>query len=161
MAGDLANWFRSGNVSGDCLTDLGFVGLTRDQLAARLSEITIHNGFESSTPLSNLLRQGSDEYRVAASRNLMVGSSFYQGSGTGAMASLNGPDVWLSPFRLTPGYWSSNAATLVHEAIHTFNKTDTEIQHDLWGYGPEVGAASNNITTRLRTDCFRGYTGPQ
>jgi hypothetical protein len=77
------------------------------------------------------------------------------------MASLNSPDIWLSPFRLKADNWASNAATLAHEALHTFNKTDEELQRALWGFGSEIGAASVNITDRIRTDCFSGYRGPK
>jgi hypothetical protein len=161
MAEQLSDWFKSKEVSRDCLTSLGFVHITASQLAARLGEVSIHNGFENSTALSGLLRPGTAEYDVAVQRGFTVGDSFTQTSGTGAMASLNSPDIWLSPFRLKADNWASNAATLVHEALHTFNKTDEELQRALWGFGSEIGAASVNITDRIRTDCFSGYRGPK
>ena len=83
-------------------------------------------------------------------------------TGISAMTSLNGPDIWLSPYLLKPGDWSHNAATLIHEVLHTFNMTDPEIQAALFGStSSKVGEASVNITNELFKDCFKGYAGPQ
>ena len=161
IAKDLAKWFKSEVVGKDCLYDLGAFEIKPDQLAERLSGIQLHNGLESTTPLADLLRPGSAEHAIASQRGFVVGNSFTNGSNTSAMASLNSSDVWLSPFRLKSGDWSHNAATVVHETLHTFNKDDSQLQKGLFGFGPEIGAASINITNRLWTDCFQGYSGPK
>src|SRR5260370_36496275 len=109
MATDLASWFRSGGVPQNCLFDLGTVGVTPNQLAARLGELGFHNGFQSKTPLANLLRAGSASYDAAVQRNLLPGSSFGAGNGIIAMTALNGPDHVLSPSVPRPAGWLPTA----------------------------------------------------
>ena len=162
IAGDISGRFFVGAISNQCAADLSALGIGSSELAYRLAEVRVHNGFESTVPLYELLRPGSAEYEEAVRREgLAVGHSFTARGNTAAMASVNSADIWLSPFLIRAGKWAGNAALLVHETIHTLNRDDRQIQAGLWGAGSsEVGAASENITRRLQQNCFQGYSGP-
>jgi hypothetical protein len=75
------------------------------------------------------------------------------GLGTVAWASVNGPQVWINPFRANPGDSQADSALVAHETLHNLGLTDTVIQQDL---GIAVTPITLNISNKLQHDCFPG-----
>jgi hypothetical protein len=81
-------------------------------------------------------------------------------SGTVVAAALPGSALWGNIYfnsGYTSGLSTNNAAALLmHELIHTLGLTDTQVQASLFGANSsQVGAASDNITQKFLTDCFK------
>jgi hypothetical protein len=89
-------------------------------------------------------------------RGLPVGSDFVPKSGNVAVASLNGNEVYISPYLVNPGDFTVDSALIAHEVLHNLGMDDPTIQTKL---GIDVTPISSNIGDKLQTDCF-GPSGP-
>ena len=72
------------------------------------------------------------------------------------MASVNGPQVWISPFLVNPGNTQADSALIAHGTLHNLGLIDSTIQQDL---GLPVTNNTVNIANKLQQDCFPGPPG--
>jgi len=72
------------------------------------------------------------------------------------MASVNGPQVWISPFLVNPGNTQADSALIAHGTLHNLGLIDSTIQQDL---GLPVTNNTVNISNKLQADCFPGPPG--
>jgi hypothetical protein len=89
--GQFAAQLTSGNIPAPCAADMKALGITATQWAGALTSATLMNGIGSTVALSSILPVNSAYWQTAVSRNLTVGGDFLPGSGTWAVASVNGP----------------------------------------------------------------------
>lgn len=151
-ADGFAKRLRDGDISQDCIDDIVKLGITPDQWADTLDNLSIRNGVGSREAYYEALPVGSLDRQVAQQRGLTVGGNFSQGSGTTAISSANDNRVWIDPRRVNPGDRIASSALVAHEALHKLNLLDGQIQRRL-GL-PDT--ASVNISEKLGKDCFSG-----
>jgi hypothetical protein len=132
------------------------LGITPEDWAGALENVSVLNGIGSQVPLASTLPNGSAAQQFAQSKGMTVGQTFSAGSGQVAMASVNGPQVWINPFLVNPGDTQADAALIGHETLHNLGLTDATIQHDL---GLPVTNNTVNISNKLQQDCFPGPPG--
>jgi hypothetical protein len=139
-------------------TDSGIVKLEidPDEWADKLDSIVLQTGVGDTAPHYLALPEGSAERRLAEECSLTIGRNFRPGSGTVAISSVNGNQVWISPLMINPGDYVGGSALMAHEALHKFGLLDGEIQTRL---GLSTAEASRNISEKLGTDCFSGTPG--
>jgi RHS repeat-associated protein len=143
-------------ISADCAGDMADLGITPEDWAGALENVSVLNGIGSQVPLASTLPNGSAAQQFAQSKGMTVGQTFSAGSGQVAMASVNGPQVWINPFLVNPGDTQADAALIGHETLHNLGLTDATIQHDL---GLPVTNNTVNISNKLQQDCFPGPPG--
>jgi hypothetical protein len=161
-AKDFADDLLTGNIPAPCAADLGKLGITPDQWAAALNNVSILNGLGSTVPLASTLPYGSDAWQTAQNLNLTVGGQFVVTSSsasiTVAWSSVNAGLVWINPYYVNPGNFLAASALIAHETLHNLGLLDPTIQTDL---GLAVSSSNtDNIPVALQADCFPGQGGP-
>ena len=155
-ANQFASDLISENLPADCAGDMAALGITPEQWESALENVSILNGIGSQVPLASTLTNGSAPQQVAQSIGETVGQSFSTDPLQVAMASVNGPQVWISPFLVNPGNTQADSALIAHGTLHNLGLIDSTIQQDL---GLPVTNNTVNISNKLQADCFPGPPG--
>jgi len=158
-ARQFAKALLSENIPTDCAGDIANLGITPEEWAGALDSVSVLNGIGSQVSLASTLPNGSVQQQVAQSSGITVGQTFSAGSSGSlqvAMASVNGPQVWINPFLVNPGDTQADSALIAHETLHNLGLTDTTVQQDL---GIPVTNNTVNISNKLQQDCFPGPPG--
>jgi RHS repeat-associated protein len=159
LARRFAQALLSENFSADCAGDIAALGITPEQWAGALDNVSVLNGIGSQASLASALTDGSAAQQIAQSKGMTVGQTFLAGSSGSlqvAMASVNGPQVWINPLLVNPGNAPANSGLIAHETLHNLGLLDPTIQQDL---GIPVTNNTVNISNRLQQDCFPGPPG--
>jgi RHS repeat-associated protein len=155
LAGDLL----TGDLPENCAKDIVALGITPEQWANALNNVSIQFGPGSQVPLASTLPVGSTEWQIALNRSLVVGGEFSDPQSlTTAWSSVNAGLVWINPMLVNIGNVLGATALIAHETLHNLGLLDSTIQKDLG-----LAVTSNdttNITKKLEDDCLPGISGP-
>jgi len=155
-AHQFAQALLSENFSSDCAADIVSLGITPEQWAGALDNVSVLNGIGSQVSLASTLPNGSAAQQKAQSGGFTVGQTFSSDPGQVALASVNGPQVWINPSMVNPGNTQADFGLIAHETLHNLGLIDPTIQQDL---GIPVTNNTVNIANKLQQDCFPGPPG--
>jgi len=135
----------------NCQKDLTALGTSAAAVEQGAANAVFLEGVESTTTMQSLLQTSP----IIANRSLYVGGTvgeyFVTDPYAVAIAQLGGPDIYLNQGQISPSDTYGNLATVMHEVLHNVTgMTDQQIQGRLG----LPRASSNNITGKLRADCF-------
>lgn len=167
-ANDLLHRVLQGQVSSDCQNDLDQllkIGISDLGILVSADTDDWNNAARNSTRAIGLFAKNSPDY---ANVNPTLTISQMVSGRTKAVAAEPGSaldgNIYFNPAYVNALSVQDAAAVLMHEVIHTLGPSDELIQLVLFGpNASKVGAASDNITQKLKDDCFpspKGHGAP-
>ncbi len=155
----------NGQLSQQCQNDvdaLQMIGITSVGILAMADTVQWNDASAVTDKASGLFVPGSDDYQMQQAHGAGQTISGYVSGGTKAVTALPGSALWGNIYfdsSYVVGLSTATAAALLmHEVIHSLGATDDQIQLALFGpqlSGGQVGAPSDNITQKFKTDCFQ------
>jgi hypothetical protein len=157
-ANELVHSVFLGNIPAPCQNDFNALGIGSFQIPNAINQETWNDGNTAGVSELGLFTATGDPDAFAfysQHPNITIAQIFSNSHSTKAEAALPGSalagNIYFDPKFVNGLSLSNAAALLVHETLHVLGLTDPVVQKDL---GLTVGAASDNITQKLATDCF-------